>query len=65
MADIATKAILGQKLADKDMKQEYHPEAEGVYVKVPVFSLSKLRKVDITLGPEMKSTGEAIGKDKT
>ena len=41
------------------------PEKEGVYVKVPVFSFAKLRRVDITLGPEMKSTGEVMGKDHT
>ena len=39
--------------------------ATGVYVKVPVFSFAKLRRVDITLGPEMKSTGEVMGKDIT
>ena len=36
-----------------------------MYVKVPVFSFAKLRRVDITLGPEMKSTGEVMGKDVT
>ncbi len=41
------------------------PNKEGVYVKVPVFSFSKLSKVDISLGPEMKSTGEVMGKDST
>ena len=41
------------------------PEKEGIFVKVPVFSFSKLTKVDITLGPEMKSTGEVMGKDNT
>ena len=41
------------------------PEKEGVFVKVPVFSFAKLRRVDITLGPEMKSTGEVMGKDIT
>ena len=41
------------------------PERQGVYVKVPVFSFAKLRRVDTTLGPEMKSTGEVMGKDKT
>ena len=41
------------------------PEKPGVYVKVPVFSFAKLRSVDISLGPEMKSTGEVMGKDIT
>jgi len=65
MANLATKAILGQMLVQQGYKTGYHPHSEGVYVKAPVFSFSKLRKVDISLGPEMKSTGEAIGKDKT
>ncbi|MBQ8993256.1 MAG: carbamoyl-phosphate synthase large subunit, partial [Turicibacter sp.] len=65
MANIATKAILGQSLVHQGYETGYHPHSEGVYVKAPVFSFSKLRKVDISLGPEMKSTGEAIGKDKT
>ncbi len=38
---------------------------EGIFVKVPVFSFSKLTRVDVTLGPEMKSTGEVMGKDST
>ena len=65
MANIATKAILGQSLVTQGYETGYHPHSEGVYVKAPVFSFSKLRKVDISLGPEMKSTGEAIGKDRT
>jgi len=65
MANIATKAILGQSLLEQGYETGYHPHSDGVYVKAPVFSFSKLRKVDITLGPEMKSTGETIGKDKT
>lgn len=65
MANIATKCILGEKLADKGFKTEILPEREEVYVKLPVFSFEKLRSVDTTLGPEMKSTGEAIGYDKT
>lgn len=40
------------------------PSKSGVYVKMPVFSFNKLKKVDTVLGPEMKSTGEIIGKDK-
>lgn len=65
MANIATKAILGSSLASQGYPTGYHPHVNGVYVKAPVFSFSKLRKVDIALGPEMKSTGEAIGKDRT
>jgi carbamoyl-phosphate synthase large subunit len=65
MANIATKAIMGTTLAESGYKTGYHPHVPGVYVKAPVFSFSKLRGVDIALGPEMKSTGEAIGKDRT
>ena len=65
MANLATKAILGQKLKELGYKNGLVPEKEGVYVKVPVFSFSKLTKVDTSLGPEMKSTGEVMGKDTT
>ncbi|MDQ0476495.1 carbamoyl-phosphate synthase large subunit [Chryseobacterium sp. MDT2-18] len=65
MANLATKAILGQKLKDLGYKNGLAPNKEGVFVKVPVFSFSKLTRVDISLGPEMKSTGEVMGKDVT
>jgi carbamoyl-phosphate synthase large subunit len=65
MAKIATKAILGISLLDQGYTLGIVPEKEGVYVKVPVFSFAKLKSVDITLGPEMKSTGEVMGKDIT
>jgi carbamoyl-phosphate synthase large subunit len=65
MANIATKAILGQSITDQGYQTGYHPEEEMVSVKVPVFSFAKLRRVDITLGPEMKSTGEVMGRERT
>lgn len=65
MANLATKAILGKKLTELGYKNGLVPNKEGIFVKVPVFSFSKLTKVDITLGPEMKSTGEVMGKDST
>jgi carbamoyl-phosphate synthase large subunit len=65
MAKIATKVILGESLVEQGFSTGLLPEKEGVYVKVPVFSFAKLRSVDITLGPEMKSTGEVMGKDLT
>ena len=65
MANIATKAILGQSILEQGYKNGLAPTKSGVYVKVPVFSFAKLRRVDITLGPEMKSTGEVMGKDMT
>lgn len=65
MAKIATKAILGFSIEEQGYTPGIVPEQEGVFVKVPVFSFAKLRSVDITLGPEMKSTGEVMGKDIT
>lgn len=63
MAKIATKAILGVPIEKQGYKKGLVDEKPGVYVKVPVFSFAKLKSVDITLGPEMKSTGEVMGKD--
>ncbi|MFC5463830.1 carbamoyl-phosphate synthase large subunit [Lederbergia graminis] len=65
MANVATKVILGETLTSLGYETGLAPEQPGVYVKVPVFSFAKLRRVDISLGPEMKSTGEVMGKDKT
>lgn len=65
MANIATRCILGERLKEKGYNTEILKEKPNVYVKLPVFSFEKLRSVDTTLGPEMKSTGEAIGYDKT
>jgi len=65
MANIATKAILGHSIPGQGYATGYHPEEEMVSVKVPVFSFTKLRRVDITLGPEMKSTGEVMGRERT
>lgn len=65
MANIATKVILGESLASLGCRTGLYEEMDGVYVKVPVFSFAKLRRVDINLGPEMKSTGEVMGKDRT
>lgn len=65
MAKIATKVILGNSLKEQGYTSGLVEEQQGVFVKVPVFSFAKLRRVDITLGPEMKSTGEVMGKDVT
>ncbi|KZE76394.1 carbamoyl phosphate synthase large subunit [Paenibacillus elgii] len=65
MANVATRVIMGEKLADMGYQTGLWPEDEFVSVKVPVFSFAKLRRVDTTLGPEMKSTGEVMGRDKT
>ncbi len=63
MANLATKAILGTKLTELGYVEGLWPEDEYVSVKVPVFSFAKLRRVDPTLAPEMKSTGEVMGRD--
>ncbi|CAH1213636.1 Carbamoyl-phosphate synthase large chain [Paenibacillus plantiphilus] len=64
MANLATKAILGTKLASLGYSEGLWPEDDYVSVKVPVFSFAKLRRVDPTLTPEMKSTGEVMGRDQ-
>ncbi|AIQ60190.1 carbamoyl-phosphate synthase large subunit [Paenibacillus borealis] len=64
MANLATKIILGGKLKEDGYTEGLWPESDYVSVKVPVFSFAKLRRVEPTLGPEMKSTGEVMGRDK-
>lgn len=64
MSNIATKAILGHSIVEQGYTPGYHPDDKHhVFVKAPVFSFAKLRHVDTVLGPEMKSTGEALGSD--
>lgn len=65
MAQVATKLILGQSLAERGYQDGLYPESKQVHVKAPVFSFTKLAKVDSLLGPEMKSTGEIMGSDLT
>jgi len=65
MANIATKAVMGNSLLKQGYLEGIKLEPKRVYVKAPVFSFAKLRSVDTTLGPEMKSTGEALGSDET
>ena len=65
MSYVATRCVLGHSLKEQGYEEGVHPEGERVFVKAPVFSFAKLRSVDTTLGPEMKSTGEALGGDDT
>ncbi len=65
MVNLATKIMTGKKLSDFNFGTGLYPEADYVAVKVPVFSFEKLHDVDISLGPEMKSTGEVLGIAKT
>ena len=64
MAQVATRAILGEDLAEMGYPNGLYPTSENVNIKAPVFSFTKLLKVDTYLGPEMKSTGEVMGSDK-
>ena len=59
--DIATRVMLGAKLKDMGYGTAIAPESKVVAVKVPVFSTEKLPKVEVSLGPEMRSTGEVLG----
>ena len=65
LADIATEVILGKSLKEQGFFDIYPEEKKRWYVKAPVFSFNKIRGLDAYLSPEMKSTGEAIGYDKT
>ncbi len=65
LADIATEVILGKTLKEQGFFDIYPEEKERWYVKAPVFSFNKIRGLDAYLSPEMKSTGEAIGYDRT
>ena len=65
LADIATEVILGKSLKEQGFFHIYPEEKKRWYVKAPVFSFNKIRGLDAYLSPEMKSTGEAIGYDRT
>ncbi|MSS77691.1 carbamoyl-phosphate synthase large subunit [Anaerococcus sp. WCA-380-WT-2B] len=64
IVDIATKIMLGDKLKNLGYGTGIYKESKMTCVKVPVFSLNKLNRVEISLGPEMKSTGEVLGIGK-
>ena len=61
MVDLATRAMLGEKLSDMGYGTGLYRKSPYIAVKVPVFSFEKLINVDNHLGPEMKSTGEVLG----
>ena len=65
LADIATRVMLGHSLKEQGIDILYPEEKKRWFVKTPAFSFSKLRGMDSYLSPEMKSTGEAIGYDKS
>ncbi|MBR4850719.1 MAG: carbamoyl-phosphate synthase large subunit [Tidjanibacter sp.] len=65
LADIATRVMLGKSLKEQGINELYPDEKKRWFVKAPAFSFAKLRGMDSYLSPEMKSTGEAIGYDKS
>lgn len=65
LAHIATQVMLGQTLPSQGIDKLYPEEKKRWFVKTPAFSFSKLRGMDSYLSPEMKSTGEAIGYDRS
>ena len=65
IVDLATEVIIGKKIRELGYKPGLQPEAEYYAIKMPVFSFEKIRGAEISLGPEMKSTGECLGIAKT
>ncbi|ROR28245.1 carbamoyl-phosphate synthase large subunit [Mobilisporobacter senegalensis] len=65
IVDLASRVILGEKIKDLGYEPGLAEESEYIAIKMPVFSFEKLRGADISLGPEMKSTGECLGIAKT
>jgi len=63
MVRVATHVMLGKSLKEQGYSSGLYPNQGSIAVKAPVFSFAKLAKVDIGLGPEMKSTGEIMGLD--
>lgn len=62
---LATKVICGHTIKELGYQPGLQPESEYIAIKMPVFSFEKIRGADISLGPEMKSTGECLGIAKT
>ncbi|WP_105616665.1 carbamoyl-phosphate synthase large subunit [Vallitalea okinawensis] len=65
MIDLATRVMLGEQLSDLKYGTGIYQEAKKTAIKVPVFSTQKLPDVEVSLGPEMKSTGEVLGVGET
>ncbi|WP_294578888.1 carbamoyl-phosphate synthase large subunit [uncultured Thomasclavelia sp.] len=61
VVDVATHVIMGKSIADQGYEYGLAPEKQTVAVKMPVFSFEKIKGAEISLGPEMKSTGEVLG----
>ena len=61
IVDLATEVIIGKKIRDLGYEPGLQPAADYFAIKMPVFSFEKIRGAEISLGPEMKSTGECLG----
>ena len=61
IVDLATRVIIGETIRGMGYEPGLAPEADYIAIKMPVFSFEKLRGAEISLGPEMKSTGECLG----
>ena len=64
IVNLATRVITGEKIKDMGYTPGLQPESEYFAIKMPVFSFEKIRGAEISLGPEMKSTGECLGISK-
>jgi len=64
IVDLATEVIIGKTIKELGYKPGLQPEADYYAIKMPVFSFEKIRGAEISLGPEMKSTGECLGISK-
>ena len=65
IVDLASEVIMGKKIRDLGYEPGLQPAADYFAIKMPVFSFEKIRGAEISLGPEMKSTGECLGIAKT
>ena len=65
IVDLATEVIIGKTIKELGYEPGLQKEAEYIAIKMPVFSFEKIRGAEISLGPEMKSTGECLGIAKT
>ena len=65
IVDLATEVIIGKKIKDLGYEPGLQPKADYFAIKMPVFSFEKIRGAEISLGPEMKSTGECLGIAET
>ncbi|WP_286080264.1 carbamoyl-phosphate synthase large subunit [Parablautia intestinalis] len=65
IVDLATEVMIGKTIRELGYEPGLYPEADYFAIKMPVFSFEKIRGAEISLGPEMKSTGECLGIGKT